>query len=101
MALTKKIIQLWHDLYYFGRPQRRIAFALKCKEVSEIVDLGTQLTRSKNFRYELHLSLCQPCRNYRDVTIALRDAARLLLGSRRHAVDINAMNERLLKQFKK
>lgn len=65
--------RLWHDFYYRISGQRGARFALRCRQVAEVVDLkGSEKTFTERFQIALHLSLCQACRNYSDFSSGLQ-----------------------------
>lgn len=74
MKLTEKNRHYWHDAYYFLASGKAVQFAMICKDVAEQVDVGASKTFGGRFRFYLHISLCQGCKNYLSLTNALRTA---------------------------
>lgn len=92
----------WHDLYYWVTGNKGARFALTCREAVEQVNWpearGVAL---KRFRLKLHLSLCQACHNYFEMSRQLGRAFRTMVrGSDRH-VDLERLNQDLLRRFGK
>ncbi len=95
MKVTQKARQYWHDLYYSLAGDRGVAFAMTCKEVTSKIDL----TDKRNFRFWLHLSLCQACKNYLKLTQALRKGAQSFSKNSKKPIDVNRLNKDLLNKF--
>jgi hypothetical protein len=79
--------------------ERGVEFAMKCKEVAERIDLGeVSPTWIGRFRFRLHLSFCQACRNYSDASKALKRAVReLVLGSEK-PLHLDRLNKELMEK---
>ena len=95
---TKKIRSYWHNLYYylFGSKEG-VNFAMTCKEATESADLGTSRDSLRNrFRYQLHLSICQTCKNYLVLTKVLRKAIRSLVQKNEKSGQVERLNDELL-----
>lgn len=75
MKFTHRIRNLAHSIYYFKASKQRTEFALKCEEVTGQMDLHQ---KPKNlidfFKFNLHLSLCQACKNYQNLSQTLSKA---------------------------
>jgi len=77
MKLSQKIRRVWHDAFYYRASKLKVEFALKCNTVTEAIDLKTRPeTLTDRFRMALHLSLCQACRNYQNVSRVLSFAVK-------------------------
>ena len=99
MSIGKKCRHLWHDAYYKFATENGVEFAMRCQDVAEIVDLGTApLSLIKKFRFHLHLSLCQACRNYFDLTRALKKAVGAMIASNSQEF-VQNLNESLIKKY--
>ena len=72
--IERKIRTIWHDLYYSVSGQQGAEFAMTCEEASKYTDLGLSKTSLKQkIRYRLHISLCQICKNYGELTQILKN----------------------------
>lgn len=77
MKLSQKIRKIWHDAFYKDASKERFEFALKCQDVTAGIDLHEKPTTfSGQFRFWLHLSLCQACKNYYDLSKVLSKAVK-------------------------
>lgn len=77
MKLSQKIRKIWHDWFYKDASKERFEFALRCQDVTSGIDLHEKpKTLSGHFRFWLHLSLCQACKNYYDMSKALGGAVK-------------------------
>ena len=75
MKLSQKIRKIWYDAFYTNASKERVEFALRCQDVTSNIDLHEKpTTLSGHFRFWLHLSLCQSCRNYYELSKALGKA---------------------------
>ncbi len=102
MNLGNRIRKIWHDGYYSIVSEGGVLFALRCKEVAEIVDLKEKnLSLAKRFRFFLHLSLCQSCKNYENLQIYLKALAKKTFSKENPTIDLSKMNETLLDKFSK
>lgn len=73
---------------------------MKCKDVAEIVDLGSsQLSWAGKFRLRLHLSLCQACENYYETTLVLKKAMNDFINQNQKTVQIEKLNDSLLAKY--
>ena len=98
-SIGKIVRALIKTLYYAGQPQKRIEFALRCRHVAEIIDLGQTRSFNEKFRYHLHLAVCQPCQNYLDTTRALKRAMLELMKLKTERLDIDELNRRLMEKY--
>lgn len=64
----KWLRKIWYRIYYFSGNRRLTRLAQNCKSVVRIIDLE----RKGGNLPLLHLSLCQPCRNYYEFSKSLR-----------------------------
>ena len=72
--IERKIRSVWHDLYYLVFGDHGADFAMTCEEASKYTDLGLSKTSLKQkIRYRLHVSLCQICKNYSELTEILKN----------------------------
>ena len=77
MKFGQKILQIWHGVFYKNASKERVEFALKCQDVTAGIDLHEKPSSIKgHFRYWLHLSLCQACKNYYDLSKVLSNAVK-------------------------
>jgi hypothetical protein len=98
MKIGQKIRNIWHDVYYRNASKQRQTFALKCQDVTWTIDLRQKPTTIiDHFRFLLHLSLCQACKNYFDVSKALSNG----LKNRRPSpvINIDKINISLLEKY--
>jgi hypothetical protein len=99
--MKERLRHFWHELYYKLTFQAGSNFALTCKQAVEhinVVDPSTQTWQMK-FRLRLHLSLCQACVNYVKASRALGKAAREFMKSSDVSIDIEKLNQELLKKY--
>ncbi len=102
MKLTDRIRKIWHHSYYSIGSEGGVLFALRCKEVAEIVDLKEKnLSVAKRFRFFLHLSLCQSCKNYENLQIYLKALAKKAISKENPTIDLSKLNKTLLDKFSK
>lgn len=98
MKTSKIIRKLWHDWYYKNASKSRLDFALDCQEVTKCIDLHVAPEGFMGrFRMWLHLSLCQACKNYDNLSKALELAVK-----ERRKIDarqVKKINEQLVKKF--
>jgi len=100
MSLVKKTRKLWHDLYYRFAGKRGVNFALRCRDATEIADLGIgSIGIGGKIRFRLHLSLCDACAQYQQVSKVLGGALRGYAAGRPKLPDIDKVNQDLLKKF--
>lgn len=74
--MRKRAKKIWHDFFYLIANKRMKEFGMYCRDVSEIIDFNSEPKNfSEKFRYRLHMSFCQACKNYEGISKALRKAA--------------------------
>ena len=96
MNLKNKMRRYWHDLYYFLATDEAVEFAMRCQPVAEIVDLENKHASLKDrFRFYLHLSVCQACANYSNLSRVLKRAI-VKVVSQSRATQIDQLNQRLI-----
>lgn len=98
MKLTEKFRKYWHDTYYFFASSRGVRFAMTCKDVAEQVDVGIKKTVMGRFKFFLHISLCQGCKNYLILTNELRRAIRSLVSKNEKPGRLNQLNTELVRK---
>ena len=96
MKLNEKIRKYWHDVYYFFAKEKGIKFALTCQDVAHQVDVGVSKSLIGRFRFYLHLSLCQGCKNYSKLTNALGVAIRTVVSANEKPDRMEQLNKDLL-----
>ena len=98
-----KFHSLWHDVYYKFSGDRGIEFAMRCRDVATIIDMHEPpRTWLGRFRFRLHLSLCQACKNYYSVSVLLRTGLKKLIAKRNKGADnLERLNKTLLKTLVK
>lgn len=79
---------------------------MTCKDATEKIDLKDRgLSLFTRFRLWLHLSLCQACANYHELSLALgkavRDYAKTLGKPDGTQVDVERINDQLVKKYSK
>lgn len=94
MRLTQRLRHYWHEIYYFLAPEAAVRWALKCRDVTARMDIEGRKTGG--FRFWLHLSLCQACKNYFEVSEALARAAREYSTKAAAEIPLDAFNQRLI-----
>lgn len=98
MKITQLLRKYWHDIYYSLNPKARVHFALRCKDAAEKIDLGTnKKTPLDSVRLQLHLSLCQACKNYDESSSYLKKMIRKFI--QREDKNLDQLNQDLLKKF--
>jgi hypothetical protein len=98
--MKQKLRHYWHHLYYAFSSRSGVEFAMRCKDVTEIVDLGKRpTTLIGRLRFRLHLSLCQACQNYFDTTQTLKEALRSFINKNKVPVQMDRLNEDLMKKY--
>lgn len=90
---------IWHDIYYFFATDKGVQFAMKCKDAAEQVDLGISKNRTGRFRYFLHITLCQGCRNYEKTSDTLKSAVKKTLEKNPKSDRLDRLNNELLKKY--
>ena len=89
-----------NDLYYFLTGRIGIIFALRCKEVAEEIDFSqSKILSLKRFRIQLHLSVCQACKNYSDTGKVLNKAIQKLIKKNEKQINMQKLNADLLEKF--
>ncbi len=102
MKLGKKLSEVWHDIYYHFAGNRGVDFAMKCKDVAHQIDLPEKGKSIKErFRFLLHLTMCEACRNYYSFSKFLRLKVRELLGKNSVAQDIDNTSRKLMAALNK
>lgn len=98
----KSLRFIWHVFYYVLAPKKAVEYAMRCKDVTEKIDLADQIrTPQEQFRIKLHLSLCQACNNYKESSVILRNAIRIAWTQNFHSeTELVNLNQRLLNSFK-
>jgi hypothetical protein len=100
MKLSHRIRHYWHELYYFLATPRGVHFAMNCKDVTEKIDLHEMPAGFwGRFRFWLHISFCQACKNYLDLSQALRRAIRGYTKIQNYKVDLNRLTQSLLQKY--
>jgi hypothetical protein len=95
-----KARRIWHDLYYSLTFRPGLRFALRCQQAAEIIDLGeTPPTLFARFRFVLHLSLCQACKNYFDSSQDLKKAIKNSVLNQTQKFDMLSFNRELVKKY--
>lgn len=95
MSLGKMARKIWHDLFYAAGGKAADRLALTCAEATSRTD-HSQL---KGFRYWLHLSVCQACKNYYDFSRFLqKNISKSIEVSKQ---ELTKLNNRLIAHFSK
>ena len=96
MNIKKKLRHYWHDLYYFLASDEAVEFAMRCQHVAEKVDIeNTEASLKDRFRFYLHLSVCQACSNYANLSGVLKRAI-LKVVSQPRSTQLDQLNQRLI-----
>lgn len=101
MKISEWIRHFWHELYYLLVSERGEKFALKCKEAVHQIDLAQPQKPLDQIRLNLHLSLCQACQNYFDLSTALRKSVRILIKKNENPDRLAVLNEQLMSKYSK
>lgn len=100
MKFSQRIRQIWYNAFYKNASKERVEFALKCQDVTSSIDLHEKPTSiSGYFRYWLHLSLCQACKNYYDYSKVISKAIKKSPPS--SAIDYEKINKNLIEKYGK
>ena len=100
MKFSQKVRQIWHDAFYKNASKERAEFALKCQDVTARIDLHEKPNSfSGYFRYWLHLSLCQACKNYYDYSRILSHAFKKSPSS--STINLEKINKSLIEKYGK
>ena len=95
MKLSFKIRKIWHDFFYRSANKKVIKFARSCQNVTADIDLQhIPIGVAGHFRFWLHLSLCQACKNYYDVSRAFSKALRK--NPQQLDINVESLNQILL-----
>lgn len=98
MKLSHKIRKVWHDWFSANATKKQVAFALSCQDVTCEIDLRKKReTLRERFRFWLHLSFCQACKNYYEFSNALGRAVRKK--KPHEPVRIQEMNAALVEKY--
>ena len=98
MKFSKKIRRLWHDVFYRNSSGNRLEFAMRCRDVTAVIDLRAPPKGiSGKFRFGLHLSLCQACKNYDDLSTAFSKAIKR--SPPPSSPDSDSINRKLLEKY--
>ena len=100
MSIKMLMRRIWHDIYYTLTFRAGVKFAMRCRDATALVDLGTQHESSGNrFRFRLHLSLCQACANYSNMSLALKKAIKDQISNPNNQLDLQKLNQDLLVKY--
>ncbi len=101
--MERKIRFVWHDLYYSVSGDHGADFAMTCEEASKYTDLGLSKTSLKQkIRYRLHISICQICKNYGELTQILKNKIKRIQKDQKQSFsgrEIEEMNKNLFTNF--
>jgi len=102
MKLSHQIRHIWHEAFYGLAPKGGVDFAMKCKDVTEKIDLAEWPTgRWGRFRFWLHISLCQACKDYLELSQALRKAIREYAHLTQSKPRLDHLNQSLFQKYLK
>lgn len=100
MKIGKKLRSIWHNIYYTMTFRKGREFAMRCKDVVHQIDLRNENQPGlQKFRINLHLSLCQACKNYSDASLAIRQAVRNAVKLQEQPERLEKLNNNLLKKY--
>jgi hypothetical protein len=100
MRIKEKLRYYWHELYYKLASPSAVDFAMRCKDVTELIDLGTEeLPLVSRIRLRLHLSFCQACCYYKRASDTLRRIAREMLIKSDSSINFELLKEELLEKY--
>ncbi|MEQ1721556.1 MAG: hypothetical protein ABL930_00145 [Pseudobdellovibrio sp.] len=89
--LFRNFREIWHNIYFYKSGSAREKFALTCKQAADLSNGNLEKAAfSLRMRYRLHLSICQICKNYSEISSGLRQALRRLYSS--ETIKIKQMN---------
>lgn len=101
MTRGQRIRKIWHDFFYSRVSAQGVDFALKCQEVAGHVDVPrNQLSFRDRFRFFLHLSLCQACKNYSNFSKGFRRHLKPWAGSQISKSQVQIFNKKLLEKYR-
>lgn len=97
MTIGQKIRKIWHDLYYKKPSAEKVEFAMRCRDVAHQVDFQTEgLSLKDQFRFRLHLSLCQACHNYYMVSKFIRTKMHSFSKPEVRQVELDLLTQKLI-----
>ena len=100
MNFKKILRRVWHDLFYVITLGLGVKFALRCKDVTALIDLGAQPKSGVALvRFKLHLSICQACNDYSRLSGALSTAARQFILSGEKSMNFERLQTELLSKY--
>lgn len=99
MKIRNKLRSWWHELYYFFAIRNLVEFALRCQAVAEEIDLKKKdSSLIDKIRFRLHLSLCQPCKNYADTSLEIRKVVKKLVINKNRS-QLDTINRKLVRLY--
>lgn len=100
MSSKIKLRHIWHEIYFKIASKKAVDFSLKCREVVQHIDLNQKPeTLTYKFRFLLHLSFCQACKNYYDFSKFLKKI--IIKKVMNQVTDTKNLNIKLINKFKK
>ena len=98
MKFSQKVRRIWHEAFYKNASEEKVELALTCQDVTATIDLHEKPTAiSGQLRFWLHLSLCQACKNYYDLSKVLSKAVKARPSS--SGASFEQLNQNLLEKF--
>lgn len=100
--IERKTRSLWHDLYYSQSGKAGAEFAMTCEEASKYTDLGlSKSSLRQKIRYRLHISICQICKNYAELTQVLKTKIKRIQKEQKQLTnrEVEEMNKNLFNQI--
>lgn len=92
--IERKIRSIWHDFYYSVSGARGADFAMTCEEASKYTDLGlAKISFKQKIRYRLHISICQICKNYSELTQILKNKIKRMQKDQKQIFSIQEIEE--------
>lgn len=101
MNFRKKIRLIWHTIYYRFSGPKGVDFALMCRDVAYHIDHSPKPNSFVHqFRFWLHISLCQACKNYYDYSNFLSIQLKKLFPHKRTSNEsIDEINKKIIQNL--
>ncbi len=99
----KKILKrIWHDIYYVITYPWGMRLAMTCQHATALIDHGGHpKNKFERLRLLLHLSLCQACSFYNEVSHALKKLITQLVKKTEGKIDFTKFNQELIEKYRK
>lgn len=98
--LGKRVRYIWHEFYYFFATKKMVNVAMTCQSVVEEIDIKKRHRSTlETFRFKLHLSLCQYCKNYSDTSREITNVMKQLANVKNNNEQLDKLNQELIELY--